>query len=102
MRWRDYPNFSYAGNQQSVGTNANINCLLGFFFPRQKKAYQPQPQSLAPSLDEIVKTLPSSTLQFQLETRMSIKNFETQVSQLANMVRRMEAQGSGKLPSQAI
>ena len=53
-------------------------------------------------MDEIVKTLASSTLQFQKETRNSIKNLETQVSQLANTVGRLEAQGSGKLPSQTI
>ena len=54
------------------------------------------------SLDEIVKTLALSTLQFQQEIRTSIKNLETQVSQLANTVGRLEAQGSGKLPSQIV
>ena len=53
-------------------------------------------------MDENVKTLASSTLQFQQETRTSIKNLKTQVSQLANSVGRMEAQGSGKLPLQTV
>ena len=33
---------------------------------------------------------------------MSIRNLDTQVSQLANTVERLEAQGSGKLPSQTV
>ena len=51
-------------------------------------------------MEDIVKTLASNTLQFQQETRTSIKNLETQVSQLAKILGRLEAQGLGKLPSQ--
>ena len=46
-----------------------------------------------PSLEDIVKTLATNTLQFQQETRTTMKNLETQVSQLANTVGRLEAQG---------
>ncbi|XP_022891975.1 uncharacterized protein LOC111406840 [Olea europaea var. sylvestris] len=53
-------------------------------------------------LEDMVKSLASSTMQFQQETKTSIKNLETQVSQLANMAGKLEAQGSGKLHSQAI
>ena len=81
-----------------MGPNASFNRPPGFFQLRKQQTYQPQ-QNSGPSLDEIVKTLASRTLQFQQETRTSIKNLETQVSQLANLVGRMEAQGSGKLPS---
>ena len=49
-----------------------------------------------------MKTLVSSTLQFHNKTRTSIRNLENQVSQLANTVGGMEAQGSGKLPSQNV
>ena len=44
----------------------------------------------------------SNTLQFQQEIRASIKSLETQVGQLASAVSRLEAQGSGKLPSHPI
>ncbi|XP_022871283.1 uncharacterized protein LOC111390468, partial [Olea europaea var. sylvestris] len=54
------------------------------------------------SLEDMVKSLASSTMHFQQETKTSIKNLETQVSQLANKVGKLKAQGSGKLPSQAI
>ncbi|CAH9109654.1 unnamed protein product [Cuscuta europaea] len=39
-------------------------------------------------------------IQFQHETRSSINNLETQVSQIANVVNRLETKDSGKLPSQ--
>ena len=47
-----------------------------------------------------MKTLASHTLQLQQGT--SIRNLETQVSQLENIVGRLEAQGSCTLPSQTI
>ncbi|KAL0406553.1 UNVERIFIED_CONTAM: hypothetical protein Slati_3969200 [Sesamum latifolium] len=49
-------------------------------------------------LEDIVKTLALSTQQFQQETRF--QNLESQVSQLASSVSRLESQG--KLPSQTI
>nr|KAJ0200956.1 hypothetical protein LSAT_V11C600335540 [Lactuca sativa] len=48
------------------------------------------------ALEDIVKSLVTSTQAFQTETRASIKNLEQQVSQLATSVGRMESQG--KLP----
>ncbi|KAL0461398.1 UNVERIFIED_CONTAM: hypothetical protein Slati_0027400 [Sesamum latifolium] len=51
-------------------------------------------------LEDIVKTLALSTQQFHQETRSSIQNLESQVSQLASSVSRLESQG--KLPSQTI
>ena len=77
-----------------------LTCPPSFFQPRPQQAYQhpPPPQNSGPSLEEIVKTLAFSTLQFQQETRTSIRNLETQVSQLANIVARIEAQGLVNLP----
>ncbi|XP_052203082.1 uncharacterized protein LOC127808554 [Diospyros lotus] len=54
------------------------------------------------SLEEIVKSLATNTQQFQQEIRTSIKQLENQISQLATSMNRLEAQGSGKLPSQTI
>ncbi|KAJ9170221.1 hypothetical protein P3X46_018345 [Hevea brasiliensis] len=54
------------------------------------------------SLDEIVKALASNTQQFQQGTRNSIQNIERQIGQLASSVSKLEAQGSGKLPSQTV
>ena len=61
---RDHPNLSYGGNQQAIGPNTSTNHPPGFFQPRQQQSYQSQ-HSLGPTLDEIVKTLASCTLQFQ-------------------------------------
>ena len=46
--------------------------------------------------------LASNTLQFQQETRSSIQNLKKQISQLATSMGKLEAQSSGKLPSQTI
>ncbi|KAL2905800.1 Succinate--CoA ligase [ADP-forming] subunit beta, partial [Bienertia sinuspersici] len=59
-----------------------------------------QPQLGGISLEEIVKSMASNTLQFQQETRSGLKNLENQVSQLANMVGRLEVQNSHTFPSQ--
>ncbi|XP_042758017.1 uncharacterized protein LOC122197905 [Lactuca sativa] len=50
------------------------------------------------SLEDIVKSLATSTQAFQQETKASIKNLEKQVSQLATFVSKLESQG--KLPAQ--
>ena len=51
--------------------NMNLTRPSGSFQTRPQQAYQPlpPPQNLGPSLEDIVKTLVSSTLQFQQETR---------------------------------
>ena len=51
------------------------------------------------SLEDIVKSLATNTHLFQQETRASIQNLETQVSQLATSLGKMEA-NKGKLPAQ--
>ncbi|KAK1413026.1 hypothetical protein QVD17_34726 [Tagetes erecta] len=50
------------------------------------------------SLEDIVKSLATSTQTFQQETKTSIKNLEQQMAQLANSVSKIESQG--KLPAQ--
>ncbi|XP_022874025.1 uncharacterized protein LOC111392860 [Olea europaea var. sylvestris] len=79
---------------------------MGFNQQRQAQHSQPRQQTSSQSsemsLEDMVKSLASSTMHFQQETKTSIKNLETQVSQLANTLGKLEAQGLGKLPSQAI
>ncbi|XVF40213.1 hypothetical protein PTKIN_Ptkin01aG0093600 [Pterospermum kingtungense] len=52
------------------------------------------------SLEKIVKSLATNTLQFQQETKASIQNLNNQVSQIATTINRLEVQSSRKLPSQ--
>ncbi|KAK4383695.1 hypothetical protein Sango_2750900 [Sesamum angolense] len=86
--WRDYPNLRYGNQPQNS----------------QRPPYQqPPPQTNSnsgTSLEDMMKILVANTQQFQQETRASIQNLESQVSQLASSVSRLESQG--KLPSQTI
>ncbi|KAL0403919.1 UNVERIFIED_CONTAM: hypothetical protein Sradi_2032700 [Sesamum radiatum] len=81
--WRDYPKLRYGDQPQNF----------------QRPPYQqppPPPQANTNSgmpLEDIVKTLALSTQQFQQETRASIQNLESQMSQLASSVSRLESQG---------
>ncbi|KAI3721759.1 hypothetical protein L2E82_32777 [Cichorium intybus] len=74
-----------------------------------RSQYQPryqQPQHAAPrnpsgmSLEEIVSNLAKNTISFQQETRASIQNLETQMTQLATTVSKLESRLDTKLPAQ--
>ena len=60
-------------------------------------------------LEDIVKSLATNTSQFQQETkqfqqeaRANIQSLDNQMGQMATAISRLEAQSSGKLPSQTI
>ncbi|XP_022024088.1 uncharacterized protein LOC110924382 [Helianthus annuus] len=65
---------------------------------RQQPPAQQQSGSSGMSLEDIVKSLATSTHSFQQETKASIKNLEQQMAQLASSVSKLESQG--KLPAQ--
>ncbi|KAL0413153.1 UNVERIFIED_CONTAM: hypothetical protein Sradi_1517000 [Sesamum radiatum] len=88
--WRDYPKLRYGDQPQNFQKTS---------IPTTTSTSSSQHQSAMP-LEDIVKTLALSTQQFQQETRASIQNLESQMSQLASSVSRLESQG--KLPSQTI
>ena len=61
------------------------------------------------SLKDIIKSLATNTLQFQQETkqfqqevRANIQILDNQMGQMGTAISRLEAQSSGKLPSQTI
>jgi hypothetical protein len=54
------------------------------------------------SLEDIVKSLATNTLQFQQEMRASIQSLNNQISLMATVISQLEAQSSGKLPSQTV
>nr|XP_027100447.1 uncharacterized protein LOC113719442 [Coffea arabica] len=62
--WRDHPNFSYGNRPQ----NAFSNRPPGFQQPWQQKS-QPSSSNSGSSLEEIVKSLATTTTQIQQETR---------------------------------
>ncbi|XP_019184289.1 PREDICTED: uncharacterized protein LOC109179183 [Ipomoea nil] len=92
--WRDHPKFSYKPRPQ-----------FPQFQPRQPIQQQPSSSQQSSSnsgmsLEDIIKSLATNTQQFQQETRTSIQHLESQMSQLASTVSRLESQG--KLPSQTV
>ncbi|XP_023761092.1 uncharacterized protein LOC111909512 [Lactuca sativa] len=68
------------------------------FQPRQPQHPPQQSGSSSMSLEDIVKSLATSTQAFKQETKASIKNLEKQFSQLATSISKLESQG--KLPAQ--
>ncbi|XP_076939596.1 uncharacterized protein LOC143608441 [Bidens hawaiensis] len=68
------------------------------FQPQQQTPAQQQASSSGMSLEDIVKSLATSTHTFQQKTEVSIKNLEQQMAQLASSVSKIESQG--KLPPQ--
>ena len=62
----------------------------------------PPTQDSCISLEDLVKTLSTNTIQFQQETKASIKNLEAQIGQMASTLSQIQARDSGKLPSQTI
>ncbi|KAL5550427.1 hypothetical protein UlMin_000603 [Ulmus minor] len=99
--WKDHPNLSYSGNHYIAPSNP-----AGFNNPRGQQTYQPRqptpPPNQGKSLEEMIMNLTNSNSQFQNDTKNHLKSIENQFSQLATTVGRLEAQGSGKLPSQTV
>ncbi|XP_027174127.1 uncharacterized protein LOC113773702 [Coffea eugenioides] len=100
--WRDHPNPSYGSRPQ----NAFSNRPPGFQQPWQHKS-QPSSSSSGSSLEEIVKSLATTTTQlvttttqFQHDTKAGMKDMETRMSQMATAINRLESHVYGKLPSQ--
>nr|XP_027099241.1 uncharacterized protein LOC113718540 [Coffea arabica] len=93
--WRDHPNFSYGNKPQTSFSNR----LPGFQQPWQQK-FQPSPPNSGSSLEEIVKSLATTTTQFQQNTKACMKDMETRMNQMATAINRLESHVYGKLPSQ--
>ncbi|XP_038976085.1 uncharacterized protein LOC120107013 [Phoenix dactylifera] len=107
--WRDHPNLSYRNpqvNQPATQNRPNFQQYQQPYPPRQQPG---QTSNSGMSLEDIVKTLATNTLQFQQETkqfqheaRASIQSLDNQMGQMATAISRLEAQSSGKLPSQTV
>ncbi|XP_027076998.1 uncharacterized protein [Coffea arabica] len=121
--WRDHPNFSYGNRPQ----NAFSNRPPGFQQPWQSKP-QPSSSNSGSFLEDIVKSLATttaqlqqetrslttnmaqlqqetraltmSTTQFQQDTKAGMKDMEARISQMATAINRLESYAYGKLPSQ--
>ncbi|GJW62742.1 uncharacterized protein Tco_0112077, partial [Tanacetum coccineum] len=87
-----------------------MNVVGGFPGPPQRK-YDPFSNTYNPGWRDhpnfsygshIVKTLATSTQQFQQDTKSTIQHLENQIGQLATSVNRLESQALGKLSSQTV
>ncbi|XP_027155286.1 uncharacterized protein LOC113755767 [Coffea eugenioides] len=120
---RDHPNLSYGNKQQNLFPNRP---------PGFQQSWQTKPQPTASnsgsSLEDIIKTLATtttplqqeirslttnttqlqqetrvltvSTTQFQQDTKAGMKDQDARISQLATVINRLESHVYGKLPSQ--
>ena len=98
--WRDHPNLSYGNpqvNQPATQNRPSYQQYKQPYLPRQQLG---QTSNSGMSLEDIVKSLATNTLQFQQETRASIQSLDNQMGQMATAISQLEAQSSGKLPSQ--
>ncbi|XP_026383697.1 uncharacterized protein LOC113279210 [Papaver somniferum] len=91
--WKDHPNFSYA-NKQAAAPRPVFNRPSGF-------QQQPQPAQNSESSEMLamMKNLTTMVQKNQQTTDGAIKELQTQMSTMAG---RLEAQNSGKLPSQPL
>ncbi|XP_068657926.1 uncharacterized protein [Aristolochia californica] len=102
MGWMDHPNLSY-GNPQ-------VNQLATQNHPSYQQYRQPYPPRQQPgqnsnsgmSSEDIAKYLATNNLKFQQKTWASIQSKDNQMVQMAITISRIEAQISGKLPSQTV
>ena len=70
--------------------------------PYQARQQLQLTQNSGTSLEDLVKALSTNTIQFQQETKASIRNLEVQMGQMAVTLSQIQARESGKLPSQTI
>ena len=59
-------------------------------------------QNSSTSLEDLIKTLSTNTIQFQQETKVSIQHLDAQMGQMASTIIQLQSRDSGKLPSQTI
>ena len=62
----------------------------------------PPTQNSSTSLEDLIKALSTNTIQFQQETKASIRNLKAQIGQMASTICQLQSRDSGKLPSQTI
>ncbi|XP_062173573.1 uncharacterized protein LOC133879039 [Alnus glutinosa] len=111
--WRDHPNLSYGSPQVNQHATQNHPSYQQYKQPYPPRQQSGQISNSGMSLDDIVKSLATNTLQFQQEvkasiqslenqTRASIQSLENQMGQVVTAISKLEAQSSGKLPSQTV
>jgi hypothetical protein len=104
--WWDHTNYGYSENYQEVDPYANYTHPSSFnqSWSQEPDLFQPphMTQNSGTSLEDLVYSLVTDTLQFQQETRASIQSLEKQMSQLASSMVVWVAQRSEELSAQTM
>ena len=107
--WRDHPNLSYGNPQVNQPTTQNRPICQQYKQPYPPRQQLGQTSNSGMSLEDIVKSLATNTLQFQQEmkqfqqeARANIQSLDNQMGQMAIAISTLKAQTSEKLPSQTV
>ena len=107
--WRDHPNLSYGNPQVNQPATQNHPICQQYKQPYPPRQQSGQTSNSGMSLEDIVKSLATNTLQFQWEmkqfqqeARANIQSLDNQMGQMATAISRLKVQSLGKLPSQTV
>ncbi|XP_051124701.1 uncharacterized protein LOC127247053 [Andrographis paniculata] len=82
--WRDHPNLRY-GNAQQGNAHQPFGAMQQMQQPRfyEKQPPQAPTSNSSPSLEDLVKSMATSTLQFQQEMKSTVDKLQIQISQVS-------------------
>ncbi|XP_051137881.1 uncharacterized protein LOC127256093 [Andrographis paniculata] len=97
--WRDHPNLRY-GNTQQGNAHQPFGAMQQMQQPRfyEKQPPQAPTSNSNPSLEDLVKSTATSTLQFQQEMKSTVDKLQGQINQVSEEVRQQRERG--KWPAQ--
>ncbi|XP_051140016.1 uncharacterized protein LOC127257623 [Andrographis paniculata] len=97
--WRDHPNLRY-GNAQQGNAHQPFGAMHQMQQPRfyEKQLPQAPTSNSSPSLEDLVKSMATSTLQFQQEMKSTVGKLQGQINQVSEEVKQLRERG--KWPAQ--
>ncbi|XP_051149253.1 uncharacterized protein LOC127263973 [Andrographis paniculata] len=97
--WRDHPNLRY-GNAQQGNAHQPFGAMHQMQQPRfyEKQPPQTPTSNSSPSLEDLVKSMATSTLQFQQEMKSTVDKLQGQINQVSEEVKQLRERG--KWPAQ--
>ncbi|XP_051135436.1 uncharacterized protein LOC127254387 [Andrographis paniculata] len=92
--WRDHPNLRY-GNAQQGNAHQTFGAMQQMQQPRfyEKQPPQAPTSNSSPSLEDLVKSMATSTLQFQQEMKSTVDKLQGQINQVSEEVRQLRERG---------
>ncbi|XP_061353943.1 uncharacterized protein LOC133298627 [Gastrolobium bilobum] len=107
LGWEDHPNLKWNQNlnQQSLPPYQQRQNIQHAVPPHQlqQETLAQQQSNCGPSLEDLVKLMTTSNLQFQQRTESTIQNLQTRIGKLATSMSQVQPQNSSSfLPSQTV